>query len=377
VISSIEAQNFKGFHDLKLSGLGPFHVLAGPNGSGKSSFFEVLEFIKDLLLFDVQEAVSRRNVGSLRELRFRGLTADVGFQITLEDSLSGEEPIVYKLSLRDWVHSRLEIANEYLRKSSPKDRPIMSRTNDGRSMYAREVEAQVDYFSFPVNRPALAQVPPDEKLYPSANRAKKLLTAGIQSLSLDSRLMGTPCPPSLSAAELLPDGRNLARVAGRLLKTGADEWIYHLRLALEDLENISWRQREDDRAEYLVLHYRDGLELPSWLASFGTLRTLALTLPAFLPSHEPALYLFEEPENGIHPKAIEIVMSAVQSIPNAQTFVTTHSPMIIQQAGLRSLLLFSKVDQEITVEHGRDNQVLRDWDGVPDLGTVIASRILG
>jgi predicted ATPase len=189
--------------------------------------------------------------------------------------------------------------------------------------------------------------------------------------------MGTPCPPSLSAADLLPDGRNLARVAGRLLKAGADEWIYHLRLALEDLENISWRQREDDRAEYLVLHYRDGLELPSWLASFGTLRTLALTLPAFLPADEPKLYLFEEPENGIHPKAIEIVMSAIQSIPNAQTFVTTHSPIVIQQSGIKSLLLFSKVDKEIVVQHGRDNETLRDWDGVPDLGTVVASRVLG
>jgi hypothetical protein len=263
-----------------------------------------------------------------------------------------------------------------LSKASQMAKPIVGRSGS-HSSYASETEARVDYFSFPVNRPALAQVPPDERIYPTANLVRKLLTTGIQSLSLESRLMGTPSPPSLSATELQPDGRNLARVAGRLLKTGADEWIYHLRLALEDLENISWKQREDDRAEYLVLHYQGGLEIPSWLASFGTLRTLALTLLAFLPADQPKLYLFEEPENGIHPKAIEIVMDAIQSIPNAQTFVTTHSPMIIQQAGLESLLLFSKVDKEIVVEHGRDNQVLRDWDGVPDLGTVIASRVLG
>jgi predicted ATPase len=166
-------------------------------------------------------------------------------------------------------------------------------------------------------------------------------------------------------------------VAGRLLKTGGEEWIYHLRLALEDLEGISWRQREDDRTEYLVLHYKDGLEIPGWLASFGTLRTLALTLPAFLPSNGPRLYLFEEPENGIHPKAIEIVMSAIESIPNAQTFVTTHSPILVQQAGIDSLLLFSKQNKEIVVQHGRDNAILHDWDGVPDLGSVVGSRVPG
>jgi predicted ATPase len=368
VISSISVQNFKGFRDLQLSGLGAFHVLVGPNGSGKSSFFEIFEFIKDLLLFEVQEAVSRRNVGSLRELTFERRGGWDSFNIMLEDKAH------YILSLYDSADAGVGIAVEQL------DVPgelILLRESDQPACYTREDGTGVDPFSFSRDRTALAQVPPDEKLYPTANRVKKLLSLGVQSLSLDNRLMGSPCPPSLSATELLPDGRNLARVVGRLLKSGADEWIYHLRFALEDLDNISWKQREDDRAEYLLLRYRNGLEIPSWLASFGTLRTLALTLPAFLPAEEPRLYLFEEPENGIHPKAIEIVMSAIQSIPNAQTFVTTHSPMIVQQSGVESLLLFSKPDKEVVVEHGGDNPILRDLDGVPDLATVFASRVLG
>jgi predicted ATPase len=367
VISGIEVQNFKGFRHLELSGLGPFHVLAGPNGSGKSSFFEIFEFVKDLLLFDVQEAVSRRKVSSLRELTFERRGGSDSFNIVLEDKTQ------YILSLYDSADAGAGISLEHL--ALPEEL-ILLRKSDLPDCYTREDGSGVDPFSFSRARTALAQVPPDEKLYPTANRVKKLLSLGVQSLSLDSRLMGTPCPPSLSAMELLPDGRNLARVAGRLLQAGGGEWIYHLRLALEDLESISWR-RQDDSTEYLVLHYRDGLEIPSWLASFGTLRTLALTMPAFLPADEPRLYLFEEPENGIHPKAIEIVMSAIQSIPNAQTFVTTHSPIVIQQSGVESLLLFSKRDKEVVVEHGADNPILRDLDGVPDLATVVASRVLG
>jgi predicted ATPase len=375
VISSIEVENFKGFRHLKLSGLGPFHVLAGANGSGKSSFIEVFEFVKDLLLFDVQEAVSRRNVSSIRELAFRGLAGPIKFQVTLDATLFGGEPVVYQIILRESADAGVEIEAEYLRKSSPEARPIMARTSNGSAFYARDNDPEGEHYFFLTARSALALVPADERRFQTANLVKKLL-ASLQSLRLDSGDMGKPCPSSLSATELLPDGRNLARVAGRLLKDGADEWIYHLRLALEDLDSISPR-RQDDGTEYLVLRYRNGLEIPSWLASFGTLRTLALTLPAFLPADEPKLYLFEEPENGIHPKAVEIVMSAIQSIPNAQTFVTTHSPIVIQQSGLESLLLFSKVDKEIVVQHGQDNQTRRDWDGIPDLGTVVASRVLG
>jgi predicted ATPase len=374
VISGIEVQNFKGFRHLELSGLGSFHLMAGPNGSGKSSFFEVLEFIKDLLLFNVQEAVSRRKVSSLRDLTFDRGGGSVSFDIALDEELFRGQLLRYRLEIHESVDSGVAIVSEFLTRSSNR---IVWRADDSRVHYVREDGSKEDYFSFPAARSALSLIPPDEQRYPTANLAKHLLTNGVQSLSLDSRLMGTPCPPSLSAAELLPDGRNLARVGGRPIKEGADEWIYHLRLALEDLEDISWRQREDDRAEYLVLRYRDGLEIPSWLASFGTLRTLALTLPAFLPRNEPALYLFEEPENGIHPKAIEIVMDAIQSIPNAQTFVTTHSPMIVQHSGVDSLLLFSKRDKEVVVQHGGDNAILRDLDGVPDLATVFASRVLG
>jgi AAA domain, putative AbiEii toxin, Type IV TA system len=280
----------------------------------------------------------------------------------------------YRLELQESVDSGAAIVSEVL--TAPSGR-LVWRTGDSPVYYAREDGFPGDYFSFPWSRSALSQVPPDSERYPTANLARTLLSNGVQTLGLNGGSMGVPCPLSAPAGELLPTGNNLARVAGRLINAGADEWIYHLRLALEDLESISWRQREDDRAEYLTLHYRDGLKIPSWLASFGTLRTLALTLPAFLPADEPRLYLFEEPENGIHPKAIEIVMSAIQSIPNAQTFVTTHSPMIVQQSGVDSLLLFSKRDKEIVVEHGGDNAILRELDGVPDLATVFASRVLG
>ena len=64
---------------------------------------------------------------------------------------------------------------------------------------------------------------------------------------------------------------------------------------------------------YLVILYANGARVPSWLASDGTSRLLALTIPAYLRNLE-GVFLVEEPENGIHPRAIETVIQSLSSI---------------------------------------------------------------
>lgn len=60
-----------------------------------------------------------------------------------------------------------------------------------------------------------------------------------------------------------------------------------------------------------MLKYINGLEIPLWLVSDGTLRMLALSLLAYLPDLT-GIYLVEEPENGIHPQAVETVWQSLQ-----------------------------------------------------------------
>lgn len=74
-----------------------------------------------------------------------------------------------------------------------------------------------------------------------------------------------------------------------------------------------------------MLKYENGLECPSWLVSDGTLRMLALTLLAFLPP-SPGIYMVEEPENGVHPKGLEIILRSLSTIPESQMLLATHSP---------------------------------------------------
>lgn len=111
--------------------------------------------------------------------------------------------------------------------------------------------------------------------------------------------------------------------------------------------------------------------------SAGTLRLLALTIPAYLKDMQ-GVFLVEEPENGIHPKAIETVIQSLTSIYHGQVLIATHSPVVINQLEARQILCFAKDASGATdIVSGDNHPRLKDWKrGKPDLGILLASGIL-
>ncbi|MEI6158039.1 MAG: ATP-binding protein, partial [Atribacterota bacterium] len=153
-------------------------------------------------------------------------------------------------------------------------------------------------------------------------------------------------------------------------------WITHLQTALPDLDTICVVEREDDRHRYLVLCYKNGLNVPSWMASDGTLRLLALTLPAYLTDFH-GVYLIEEPENGIHPRAVETMFQSLLSVYDAQILVATHSPVILSLVKSEDVLCFSKTTNGATnVIRGSEHPALKEWRGETTLGNLFAGGIL-
>jgi predicted ATPase len=125
-----------------------------------------------------------------------------------------------------------------------------------------------------------------------------------------------------------------------------------------------------------VLRYSSGLQAPSWLVSDGSLRLLALTLLAYLPDLS-GLYLIEEPENGIHPQAIEIVFQSLSSVYGAQILLATHSPVVASMADLGQILCFARTAEGATdLVSGSGHPRLIDWKGSVDVGTLLAAGIL-
>jgi predicted ATPase len=126
-----------------------------------------------------------------------------------------------------------------------------------------------------------------------------------------------------------------------------------------------------------MIGYRDGLEVPSWMASDGTLRLLALTIPAYLPELT-GVYLIEEPENGIHPRAVETMFQSLSSVYDAQVLLATHSPVILSVVAPADVLCFAKTaDGATDIVPGNAHPALRDWKGETSLSTLFAAGVLG
>jgi predicted ATPase len=104
---------------------------------------------------------------------------------------------------------------------------------------------------------------------------------------------------------------------------------------------------------------------------------LALTLLAYLPEFQ-GVYLIEEPENGIHPLAVETVYGSLSSVYDAQILVATHSPVILSLARAEDVLCFAKAkDGSTDIVRGREHPALREWKGTPNLGVLLGSGFLG
>jgi len=90
-----------------------------------------------------------------------------------------------------------------------------------------------------------------------------------------------------------------------------------------------WTEPNEKRGELEFSVQIDGIWLLSRVVSEGTLRLLALCAMAANP-FQKGLVAFEEPENGVHPRRIEVVTRLLaRASRNQQVIVTTHSPQVV------------------------------------------------
>ena len=412
--------------------LGPFHILVGPNASGKSNFLDVLAFLGDALSTDLHTAMlgdDRLDIplratdgrdllwSGSREHRWqRRNSFELAVEIAIPERLRrhrGSSPSVCRYEVEVSVSKEPRFVSEtlWLTPSRSRSEPIGAsrqafphpfrppphiarrtgtRTPDDwkkvvsrgrepeRVNYRAETSGWTAPFQIAASKSALANLPADRALFPVALWFREMLHSA-QRIVLSGEAMRRPCPP-IRRHEYLPDGSNLPHVVHQLANSHPERherWIKHVREALPDIIGITTREREEDRHRYVVLEHSNGQEMPSWLVSDGTLRLLALTLLAYLPDMT-GIYLIEEPENGLHPLAVETVLQSLSSVYDAQILLTTHSPLVARLAEPDELLCVARDETAGTdMVKGTEHPSLRDWQGSADLGTLLASGVLG
>lgn len=420
MIRLIEALNYRCLRYVRQP-LDPFHVLIGPNASGKTTFLDVVAFL-GTLVSDGLEAAVTEGTRTFRDLVF-GRAGSV-FELAIEATIPEDrrmrltetfDTIRYEIRIgldENTEEIGIQLEKAWLKpwqKPASVDRtlfpieplppasiitgrarsgwqPVLTKAKGGNDNYYVEVrEASRGKGWFPSIRlgpkkSTLANLPEDESKFPVSTWLKRMLIDGVQKFIFNSLLIRKASPPGQRRG-LIPDGSNLPWVVSELEQQKNRQhfewWIDHLRTALPDLETIRTVERPDDKHRYLVLRYRGGLEVPSWMASDGTLRLLALTIPAYLPDFR-GIALIEEPENGIHPSAVETVFQSLSSVYNAQVLLATHSPVILSVADVKNVLCFKKTESGATdIVRGDEHPALRHWKGEVNLSVLFAGGVLG
>lgn len=418
MITLIEALNYRCLRYVSRP-LEPFHVLVGPNASGKTTFLDVVGFLRDLVSGGLDEALSSRTTNP-EELLFRrqGEKLELAVEARIPDELrertakpemgtaryevaigfdetkrqfefKAEKFLLkktreFKPSQRSLFPMSPDAPASLLTKTGPNYKTVVNKVPGGNDNFYSETYPQggkgwAPSFKLGSQKSALGNLPADEKSLPVASWFREYLGNGVQQFVLNSLAIRQPSPPT-RVTGFLPDGSNLPWVVYRLRKENKkryNDWIAHLRTALDDLVDITTIERPEDKHRYMVYGYRGGLKVPSWMVSDGTLRLTALTLPAYLGDLR-GIYLIEEPENGIHPRAVATVYDSLSSVYSAQVLLATHSPVVLSSAKMGDVLCFAKDDTGATdIVLGSQHPKLKEWHGEADLGTLLASGVLG
>ncbi len=421
MITLIEARNYRCLRSVSQP-LGPFQLLVGPNATGKSTFLDVASFLGHLTRDGLAAAVEERtrNIFDLiwqREGDGFELAVELALPTDTKERLRAAYNVFrYEVAITTSPGGMIAAERGFLRlppegrassvdsqKSlitefgdSPtrveerfEDRLVLSKTTTRLAddtvrccdrFYVETTQSPPEPMEFCLSpeKSTLANLPEDESKFPGATWLKRFLTTELTPYQLDSRQLHA-ASPFARHKPLQPNATNLPWVIADFKETQPNtfrDWLAHLRIALPDLVDIHSILREDDRHRYLMLEYGDGVRVPSWFVSEGTLRLIALTLPAYLKDWRGTL-LVEEPENGLHPRAIELAYQSLSSVYDGQVLMATHSPLFVRLVKPSEVLCFSKTDEGATeIIAGNQHPELADWHRGVDLGTLFASGVL-
>ncbi|MBL8618646.1 MAG: AAA family ATPase [Deltaproteobacteria bacterium] len=409
MLTRLQVRGFKNLLAVDVR-FGPFTCVLGANGVGKSNLFDAIRFLSALAKLSLAEAAASVRGADGRLGDVRGLfshdgqrnademtfIAEMVVPASGQDELGAEAKATmtflrYTVRLRPRAAGSalgpLELVEEslvHINKSDAKDAlgfphapawrdsvilgrrtvPYIETEGEGEQ---RLVWTRADSGGGGSPRKALAAAMPRTVLSTAAYAADHptLVLArqemmGWTQLQLEPTALRAP-DPFHAPAQVGADGAHLpsallaqARAAERAAPGGADDVYAALANRLAGLyEDVaSLRVDVDERRELhtIVLTDLRGAEHRASALSDGTLRFLALAILEASPASLPLICL-EEPENGIHPDRIEVILGLLQDIavdvhrptgpdnPMRQVIINTHAPAVAQRVPQDSLVI--------------------------------------
>ena len=399
MLTRIHIQGYKSLKNVEVR-LSELSVLFGPNAAGKSNFLDCLQLLsklatsrtikeafeppyrgkplesftfgeggiegalaKERLSFSIEADVRLSDVvvdavnRQIKEMRRSGAQGSEESGETKAASAVRERNLRYRIEVEMLPKSGiLRVADEYLAalnsqgEPTGKRKPFLSREGD-RLHLRLEGQAHPSYYERYLDHSVLS-LPHYPPHYPHLVAMRKELENWL-FFYFEPRERMRASNPVKEVRHIGLMGEELAAFLNTL--KALDERQFRavekaLHTIMPNVQGIGVEVTKLGEVELTLKE--NGIPVPARILSEGTLRILGL-LSLAGAKEQPSLVGFEEPENGIHPRRIQLIAELLRtraSSGETQYIVTTHSPLLPDLVPDESLFVCKRVEGETRIE---------------------------
>ena len=367
-IQSLSIHHYKSIRRLQRLQLDPVNVLIGANGAGKSNFVSFFTFMADV--------VNRRLQAHIEELG--------GAKRIISTDCHPEECFSAIVSFRAGAlifiagvteDDRLQLLHEKF--VPPGIDPNLEFSKMVGHYRRRQGELESRLHNFTVQA---GQLTVEEELALNAVSLWRVYHFHDAGTAAPVKQF---CPLSDNMI-LSRNASNLAAVLHRLRHEKPEHYEFiraTIELAVPYFEDFVLKPRElpgGDEPQIALRWQQKGVPATFGPNQFsdGTLRFICLTT-ALLQPNPPATMVFDEPELGLHPSAIELLASMLISISlDTQILVSTQSPTLLSRFDPEHVLIVEQADGNSKFRRIERSE-LGTWLDEYSLGQLWEKNILG
>lgn len=347
-IEYLEIKGFKSAANIVLRDVPAFTALAGSNGAGKSNITDALDFLGAVVKRGAAQAI--RDFGGFQQIhcfkhrKEKRTTISFAVRINLKGELFD-----YNLTLSD-IH-RIPRVLENLkingiqvieRKNSDETRITLSDTQSLHLLpeYAQDMTALMLLSHSPLYR----------------------MLTNIQVFRINPLEAKEPDSSTADATTLDSHGRNVATMLSILEKNERfrDQVLEWIELIVPGMESVATeKQRLDGSTVITFKEEGTKARFPARLISDGTIYALCIMTAVLSRAGKPGITIIEEPERGVHPKAIGELVDLMRENASVEhpVFITTHSESVVRNLDLEELWLVNKEDGKTKVKCASESAV--------------------
>lgn len=361
MLRRLQVRGFKSLADVTVE-FPRLSVLFGPNSAGKSNLLDAIQALSRIATKrTLRDALDGR---MLRGYAFELFALPQGGVSKLLESSEAQFSIEADLTVHQGGNGRetryrygvdvgiryrsgaLANQSEYLSALSidgePKGRPAIEVTDGHLSVRRQSGGGRTRIERKGLNHAILSDARFASPVYSSMELTRNELR-GWRAYYLDPRVGMRAEMPPMDVTDIGVSGQHIAPFLYKLKGERPGHFEAVRRTVRSIIPSISTLDVDLDVRGMLKFFIRqDGVEVSSRIVSEGTLRVLALCALSVNPWNGTLLAI-EEPENGVHPRRVELIAKMLTSLAldqGRQVVVSTHSPLfcdaVLNEARSRS-----------------------------------------